>query len=289
MKYLLFFGLIMIPFSLLAQDDLYFDPSTDYVVDKNTSHVNEPQQKYSQDQGYIAADYDQARSPYTRSAMVSRQNDFFPYSNRLRRFHRPTIRFGMGFHDPLFMNPAFSYSNMWGNQWNNPWSPGFHNTWGVHNDPFFMHGNSWAWNSSPWGWNNGAWNNYGWGNPAYCPPGSLISNRPPTVSNNNRPIYDQARRSNSVPYQSSRSRSQYDYNQPQNRVRYNNSDYRTRSSIPSQNQMNTSNNRSRYNGSRPSSINRSQSATPSGRSSGSSGSRSNSGSRSRSNSARGGR
>lgn len=151
-----------------AQDDLYYDPSTDTKpVPKYEETYDEPNnvtRRYDGDDEYYEED-DYA----------------YEYSSRIRRFHRPA--YGVDYYDPLFVDlyyydPFFlpgasiytyGYGDYWAwrrwqrwQRWNawNPWNPWSGYGWGLG-------WNSWTgWNVGfGWGgwnaWNYpGVWNNY---------------------------------------------------------------------------------------------------------------------------------
>jgi hypothetical protein len=154
---------------LSAQDDLYYDPSTDArsttrvstsaVDDNNYSEAGNLTRRYDADNNYYEDDDDYA----------------YEYSSRIRRFHNPTVV--ADYYDPVFVDmyfydPFFSpgtsiylggYNDYWTwrrwRRWQrwNTWNAGWYDYgWGC---------NSWGWNS--WGWNNAGWNgwgcNNGWG------------------------------------------------------------------------------------------------------------------------------
>jgi len=137
-----------------AQDDLYYNPSTDATAPTYSNEYTEQNnvtRRYNEDDGYSDEDNDYA----------------YEYSSRIRRFHRParTIDYydpffaDMYFYDPFF-SPGmsiytFGYNDFWSyrrwqrqNRWNN-----FNN----FNNGFGMGWNSWGWNSCYSGFN--AWNN----------------------------------------------------------------------------------------------------------------------------------
>ncbi|MBV6438511.1 MAG: hypothetical protein EPGJADBJ_00135 [Saprospiraceae bacterium] len=154
-----------------AQDDLYYDPSTD----------NKPVPKYEET-------YDEPNNVtrrYDGDDEYYEEDDYaYEYSSRIRRFHRPA--YGVDYYDPLFVDlyyydPFFlpgasiytyGYNDYWRwrrwQRWQrwNAWNP--YNPWGNY---------GFGWNSwTGWsvgfggygGWN--AWNNpYVWNNYYYDP------------------------------------------------------------------------------------------------------------------------
>lgn len=153
-----------------AQDDLYYDPSTDNRPVQTTKYEetyeepNNVTRRYDGDDEYYYEEDDYA----------------YEYSSRIRRFHRPSN--GVDYYDPLFVDlyyydPFFlpgasiytyGYNDYWRwrrwqrwNRWNawnpyNPWnSYGFGwNSWGgFYGGGGFGYGGYNAWNN-PWVWNN---------------------------------------------------------------------------------------------------------------------------------------
>lgn len=163
----LFFG------ALYAQDDMYFDPNTDYDTDYYAETYN-----YQDEQGYEDDYYNYEEEDYQYQYREEDYDDRY-YSRRLRRFHSPAPVFG--YYDPFFTGfnyfapagvtvivgsgPFFGYGPTWSyNRWNR-WDRW--NRWNSFNNP-------WAWNDpfySPWygGWNtfNSPWNYYA------CPPSNI--------------------------------------------------------------------------------------------------------------------
>ncbi|MEQ1745087.1 MAG: hypothetical protein ABMA02_06670 [Saprospiraceae bacterium] len=165
-----------------AQDDLYYDPSTDGTTRPQNNSDNYPREDSKITQRYDDEYYDE-------------EDDYaYEYSSRIRRFHRPARV--VDYYDPFFVDmwmydPFYSpgttiylggYNDFgrwrrW-QRWNR-W-----NSWSLYN-PYWGGGfNNWGWNVSfgnPWGWNTWGnpyvWNNYYYDpywvwngyNPYYCP------------------------------------------------------------------------------------------------------------------------
>ncbi len=175
MKYFLYPFFILITALAFGQDDMYFDPSTDY--EKNYRS----QQTSRADSDYEAPASTNKRSSYSAS-------DYNPryYSSRLQRFHNAGPAFGAA--NPMFSpgvqvfvsnGPRFGMNrwNSWNqrnswNRWNsfNSWNSW--NRWDRWNSPGMGY-NSWnTWNS----WNSWGNNPYFYNDPYFCPSGSSFNN-----------------------------------------------------------------------------------------------------------------
>ena len=141
-----------------AQDDLYYDPSTDApappVYDDSRQEDSKITKQYSDDDYYDEDEY------------------AYEYSSRIRRFHRPvqTVDYydpffvDMWNYDPFYMPGASIYVGGYNDYWRwrswNRWQR--YNRWSFYDPYWGSPYNSWGfgWNR-PWGggWGGGAWNN----------------------------------------------------------------------------------------------------------------------------------
>ncbi len=147
---LLLFGLAL-SVGAWAQDDLYYDPTTDRRTYESRSREqnNVTRRVYDDEYDYYDDGYD------------------FEYSSRIRRFHRP-LRI-VDYYDPFFVDmwmydPFFTpgvtiyvggFADYW--MWRRWMRWRAWNAW-AWNDPF------WGWGFNTWGWGWGAWN-HPWYNP----------------------------------------------------------------------------------------------------------------------------
>lgn len=190
----------------IAQDDLYYDPSTDNrpVQTKYEETYEEPNnvtRRYDGDDEYYYEEDDYA----------------YEYSSRIRRFHRPSyvidyydpLFVDLYYYDPFFLPGAsiytFGYNDYWRwrrwqrwQRWNawNPWNPwngyGFGwNSWGGWGFGFGW-GGGFGWNAwnNPWVWNNYYYDPYWtWNgcNPYY---GNVWVNNNYYYNNNNNENYN---------------------------------------------------------------------------------------------------
>lgn len=153
-----FAALFVFAFQAKAQDDLYYDPSTDAASTPEIKNENYGQQE----ENNVTRRYEDNDD----SAYNNDDDDYaYEYSSRIRRFHRPS--FGVDYYDPFFVDlyyydPFFSpgasiyvynYNDYWTwrqwrrwNRWNNGY--GYDYSWGAGYNP-------WGWSScysgySPW-------------------------------------------------------------------------------------------------------------------------------------------
>ena len=144
-------------FQASAQDDLYYNPSTDAAAKKHSDNYSDDysdNRRYEDDEDYY---YDE-------------EDDYaYEYSSRIRRFHRPS--YGIDYFDPFYVDlyhydPFFSpgasiyvynYNDYWTwrrwRRWNswNTWNT--YNTWG------------WGWGFNSWGWTSCSSGYNPWYNP----------------------------------------------------------------------------------------------------------------------------
>lgn len=134
---------------LNAQDDLYYDPSTDTktvtTYEEDNGEQNNVTRRYDEDDNY----YD--------------EDDYaYEYSSRIRRFHRPAQMIDyydpffvdLWYYDPFFLPGASIYTY------------GFNDYWTWRRWQRWQRWNAWnSWNTGwGYGWNNWSWSvNYGWG------------------------------------------------------------------------------------------------------------------------------
>lgn len=148
----------------IAQDDLYYDPSTDTrptqtTYDEDYDEPSKVTRRYDDDDEY----YD--------------EDDYaYEYSSRIRRFHRPARAIDyydpffvdLWYYDPFFLPGASIYTYGFNDYWTwRRWQR--YQRWNAWNSPGFGFGygfNTWSWGFNyGWGgyspWNNPCvWNNY---------------------------------------------------------------------------------------------------------------------------------
>jgi hypothetical protein len=166
---------LILPVSLQAQDDLYYNPRDSRNISNVRSNATDT---YAYNDSGYQGDYD--------NDMYDYYDDYdYQYSTRIRRFHR--VNPGFGYYDPFFVDPFFydpfmmAYYNPFMFRPMNPWVRGhrfrmmYCNSWGMGYNPWGMGmgmgwgmgmgynpwGPSWGMGYNPWGMG------MGWGMPYY--------------------------------------------------------------------------------------------------------------------------
>lgn len=184
---------------VFAQDDVYDAPRVKEVKTKKAT-VQPPAENVEKSVPYYDEENANSRKsePSIKNEENSRRyhqddeysNDFgggFGYSERIRRFHNPSIQFGFGWNNWYnnYYSPWESYYNNYGwNNWNNfSFTPSWMYTYSDFYNPFWPNTqiiiiqqpwiNSW-YNTgfyNPWSsWNNWSWNGYNnWGWSGFSP------------------------------------------------------------------------------------------------------------------------
>lgn len=141
-----FVALFASAFNAGAQDDLYYNPSTD----ASTQTINDGDYR---EENNLTRRYEDDDEAY----YYEDDDDYaYEYSSRIRRFHRPS--YSVDYYDPFFVD-LYNYDPFY--------SPGttiyvynYNDYWNWRRWRRWNRWNSWnAWNS--WGWGAG-WNSWGW-------------------------------------------------------------------------------------------------------------------------------
>lgn len=191
---LLVFSFVFLNFmNVKALDDVYDAPKVKEVKVKKQAPVLEERivPYYEENESS-----NNRRSAFNNGGNTERYNDMysddnlsgFGYTERIRRFHNPSIRFSYSYgsmfnswNDPWYNNfdnswyssftPSwmYNYNNFYNPFWggnqiiiiNQPWmsswyNAGFYNPWYSWNTPGWNSWNNWGWNS----WNNWGWNGF---------------------------------------------------------------------------------------------------------------------------------
>ena len=153
-------GLFALAFSPVAnaQDDLYYDPSTDAPAPRPTVYTEEYAEQNNLTQRYNDDDEYYEEDDYA-----------YEYSSRIRRFHRRSVV--VDYYDPFFVDlynydPFFAPgASIYVYNYNDYWTWRRWNRWNRWNS--FGYG---GWGGNPYGWNSWGWNScYSFNSPWFNP------------------------------------------------------------------------------------------------------------------------